>query len=112
MTEKAIKHGRGEGKPRMTLVPPRALLQVAEVMTYGAQKYSAHNYLRGEGLPFSDYLDAAKRHLLAFELGSDTDVESGHAHLAHASCCILMLMEMQSVHPDQDDRFYKPPKED
>ena len=104
MTE-AIKHGRSEGKPRMSLVPPNALRQVAAVMTYGERKYAAWNYLSGAGLPFSDYLDAAERHLNAFNCNEENDTESGLSHLAHAACCILMLMEMQAVHPEQDDRF-------
>lgn len=103
--EEAVKYGRTEGKARMSLLPPKALTQVAEVMTYGEKKYAAWNYLKGRGLPFSDYLDAALRHLAAFNAGEDLDAESGKSHLAHAACCILMLMEMQHYHPQQDDRF-------
>ena len=40
-------------KPRVDLVPPHALLAVADVMTYGADKYAAWNFLEGEGLEFS-----------------------------------------------------------
>ena len=102
--DKAVKYGKQQGKPRMSLVPPNAVRQVAAVMTYGEAKYAAWNYLNGEGLPFSDYLDAAERHLSAFNCGEDLDPESGLPHLAHAAACILMLMEMQLVHPQQDDR--------
>ena len=108
----AIKHGRREGKPRMSLVPPHALRAVAEVMTHGERKYGAWNYLSGAGLPFSDYLDAAERHLNEFQRGRDVDEESGLPTLAHAACCLLMLLEMVHAHPEQDDRHYRPSSDD
>lgn len=38
------------GKPRLDLLPPKAILAIGEVMTYGAAKYGANNWLFTGGL--------------------------------------------------------------
>ena len=88
-----------DGKPRMDLVPPLALLEVGHVMRYGAEKYSAHNWRAG--IDGSRYV-AAVRHLLAYNSGENTDAESGLPPLAHAVACCLMLMETDA---SRDDRW-------
>ena len=100
---KAIKFD--DNKPRMSLVPPRALLQVAAAMTYGAKKYSADNYLQG-GFTTRRLIDAALRHMNAHLQGEDTD-ESGHSHLSHCAASVLMLMEAIAVGKISDDRYKK-----
>lgn len=88
-----VKHD--QGKPRMSLVPPRALREVAEVLTLGAAKYEPENWrkvLDGPDGP-SRYLDAALRHINAYQIGFREDEESGRNHLAHAVCCLLFLVE-------------------
>ena len=81
------------GKPRAGLVLRdfgNALLEVSEVGTFGAEKYTPHGWLsvkNGE----ERYLDAAMRHLLI--KGSDS--ESGIDHLAHAAWNILAVLELR-----------------
>lgn len=89
-------------KPDMSLLSAEGLLQVAAVMTYGKKKYSAHNW-RG-GLSWSRLLSAALRHIFSFIGGEDKDPETGLSHLAHASCCLLMLLEFEKTHKKLDDR--------
>jgi hypothetical protein len=91
------------GKPRMSLLSREALTQIAQVLSFGATKYDAHNW-RG-GMKWSRLLDAALRHLHAFIDGEDTDPETGLSHLAHASCCLMFLLEYQKNHQELDDRF-------
>jgi hypothetical protein len=101
----AVKHGKDEQKPRMSLIPPHAQAMVGRVMGYGARKYEAWNYLMGKGLPLSEYLDAIGRHTNAFIAGEENDVVSGLHHMAHAAASAMIVFEMQLMHPEQDDRF-------
>jgi hypothetical protein len=96
-----IKHD--QEKPDMSLLSSIAIVKMAQVMTYGKKKYSAHNW-RG-GLAFSRLLAAALRHIFAYLGGEDKDPETGLSHLAHASCCLMMLLEQESTRPDLDDRY-------
>ena len=97
----ADKHDKG--KPRMDLLPHRALMQIADVLTFGVEKYDAHNWRKG--LPWSRLVAAAYRHLGAFNEGETFDRESSLHHLAHACCCLMFLLEYRFSHPELDDRY-------
>jgi hypothetical protein len=79
-----------DDKDRWDLLPWREFREVVQVLTYGAQKYSAHNWKQ---IPNARerYFAAALRHMSAWREGEITD-ESTYHHLAHAICCILFLM--------------------
>lgn len=79
-------------KPEMYLLPPLATLEVGKVLTYGAQKYDAHNWRKLENLQ-ERYTSAAMRHLLAHMAGEKIDEETGLSHLAHAMCCLMFKLE-------------------
>jgi hypothetical protein len=96
------------GKPRTDLLPGDALLDVARVLEFGAKKYAARNWEMG--MDWGRLLGAAFRHLWAWSLGEATDPESGLPHLAHASCCVLMLQALVLRKVGTDDR-YKPAPE-
>lgn len=96
-----IKHD--EGKPDMSLLSSIALFKIAQVMSYGKIKYSAHNW-RG-GFIWSRPAAAALRHIFLWLGGQDLDPETGLSHLAHAGCCIMFLLEFETTKPDLDDRF-------
>ncbi len=96
-----IKHD--QDKADMSLLSNTALLKVAQVMTYGKTKYSAHNW-RG-GFIWSRPLAAAARHLYAYIGGEDKDPETGLSHLAHCVCCLLFVLEFEETHKELDDRF-------
>lgn len=89
-------------KPRVDLLPPGALLQIAEVLRYGATKYSERNWEKG--LARRRVLSAAIRHLFAYMSGEDLDPESGLPHVAHAGCCILFLIEYTILGIGDDER--------
>ena len=90
-------------KPRMELLDPEFLVGVAQVMTFGAQKYEAHNWRKG--IAFSRLIAAALRHLMAIMIGKNADTESGLPHVYHLGCCIMFLSWMMVHRPDLDDRY-------
>lgn len=95
-----VKHD--QGKPRMELLDAYALEQLALVLTFGAQKYEAHNWRKG--LTKGRLLGAALRHLFAHLRGEDRDAESGLSHVAHAMCCCMFLLGLEH-RPELDDRW-------
>lgn len=89
-------------KVRFDLIPAGPLEQVARVLQHGSKKYGDYNYLRGDGLTYSRLYAACLRHLMAWWRGEDLDDESGEHHLAHAACCLLMVLHIDN--PKNDDR--------
>ena len=82
------------GKPLMGAIPPNALLAVAKVLTFGAEKYGRDNWRQVESAE-TRYLDAALRHINAYQRGESVDPESGESHLAHAVCSLMFMLEMK-----------------
>jgi len=93
-----------EGKPRWGLLPIRALKEVVKVFTFGAKKYSDHNWL--QGMKWSKIYDALNRHITSFWDGEEYDTETRLHHLAHATACCLMLLTyvLFSIFHKLDDR--------
>ncbi|GAA5786123.1 dATP/dGTP diphosphohydrolase domain-containing protein [Chitiniphilus shinanonensis] len=96
-----VKHDLG--KAPMSLLDRTALEQTAQVLAFGASKYSAHNW-RG-GFKHTRLTDSALRHIFAWLDGEDLDPESGLSHIAHAQCCLMFLQNMIATRPELDDRF-------
>lgn len=94
------------GKTRFDLIPFAAIGEIADVLAYGAKKYSANNWCRGT--EWGRYFSALCRHIFAWWRGEDRDPETGLSHLAHAGCCLLFLMEYQRNAWGTDDRFSGP----
>lgn len=82
------------GKPKLTLVPPRIIYDVAAVREYGVRKYrDPENWKRVE---IQRYRDALARHVLAYLAGpKDKDEESGLPHLWHVACNVAFLCELE-----------------
>lgn len=89
-------------KARYDLLPPEFLEETAKVLTFGAQKYSAHNW--AQGASWSRYFSAMMRHMWAWWKGEDNDPETGFSHLAHAACCLSFLIAYQLRDLGEDDR--------
>lgn len=92
-------------KPKISLIPAEAIIEMAMAFTYGAQKYGADNFK--QGISYRRLLDAAFRHLIALSNGEDADIESGNSHAGHALASIAMLCYMMKNKPELDDRFKK-----
>jgi len=91
------------GKPRMDLLDPLALEGLAAVLTFGANKYAAHNW-RG-GLSYSRLFAALLRHTFAILRGERIDAESGLPHIDHVGCCWMFLSNQMKTRPDMDDLY-------
>lgn len=94
-------------KTDMSLLSSIAIYKIADVMTFGKKKYSANNW-RG-GIVYSRLVGAALRHIFSWLGGESLDPETGKSHLAHASCCLMMLLEFETTRPDLDDRYKSTP---
>lgn len=95
------------GKPNLALLPPQVLMQISEVLGFGAEKYGMNNW-RDDGncTEWSRTYSSIQRHLLSFWDGEDLDPESGKMHLAHACTQIVILMQMiNDGHTHMDDRY-------
>lgn len=96
-----VKHD--QGKPRMDLLDADALEGLAAVLTFGANKYAAHNW-RG-GLAYSRLVAALLRHTFALLRGERIDPESGLPHIDHVGCCWMFLSNQMKTRPDMDDLY-------
>ena len=90
-------------KPRYDLVPAKALADVVDVLTYGAQKYEPDNWLY---VPEWErrYFAAAQRHIWAWKQGESVDSETGINHLAHAICCLMFMIEREANEIEGSER--------
>lgn len=102
----AIKHDTE--KPRMELLDPLAIEGLARVLTFGAEKYIAHNWRNGFG--WMRLMAAMLRHAFAIIRGEDNDPESGLPHIDHLGCCWMFLSNMMKTRADLDDRWKEPQK--
>lgn len=91
------------GKPRLDLISPWALEGLAQILTYGANKYAEHNWRAG--LSWSQTVASLMRHLVAFMRGEDMDPESGLPHIDHVLCNAMFLSEFQKLNRGVDDRW-------
>lgn len=89
------------GKPDFTLIPQEALLEVAKVFTYGANKYGVFNY--SEGMEYRRYIAAAQRHINQWLRGEDLD-EIGTNHLSNAIASLMMVLDNQKTNKGIDNR--------
>jgi len=84
------------GKPRLGLVfmaMARALQEVGEVATFGANEYSDDGWL---AVPDGErrYTDAMLRHLLKEAIGEERDAKSDLRHAAHTAWNALARLDL------------------
>ena len=96
---RAIPEGKkyDNGKNRMGLMCEnfsRALWKVAEVSTFGANKYGENSWQNLDNAK-SRYLDALCRHLFKHLQGEKIDNESGLLHLSAVCWNALALLEFE-----------------
>jgi len=84
-----------DGKLRYSLIPPEAMRGMAEVLTFGANKYAPNGW---KTVPNAKqrYLDAAMRHLEAYRSGEILDSESELSHLKHLLCNVAFLVALEA----------------
>lgn len=91
------------GKPLITLIPSSVIIGMAKILEMGQKKYGKLNWKKG--IVYTRLLDAANRHMLAFQSGEDNDPESSHSHLLHAMVNLAFLFYFTQHRPDLDDRW-------
>lgn len=104
METEAIADRYNEGKPDWSYVFQfsKSLDEFCQVCSMGEAKYSRGNYRKG--LPLSNLMASAGRHIRSFMSGQDYDDESQRHHLAHAAWNILVALEQQS-RPEKYGKF-------
>ena len=98
----------GMSKVPLHLVPPIAVAHMAMGFADGGMKYQPYNW-RAEPISASVYYGAALRHLMTWWEGEDTAADSGVHHLAHAMCCLAMILDTEGTDWLNDNR---PPPRD
>jgi len=93
---------RDAGKIEYSLLMDEFIEELVRVRMFGADKYEKWDWLNG--LEYSRYMDAIRRHLKAFNVGEDLDRESGLHHLAHLACSAMFLYTFQKTGKGVDDR--------
>lgn len=84
------------GKGRYDLITPFGIRRLARWYELGAQKYADRNWEKG--MPFSRYIDSAKRHIDKYIMGmKDED------HLAAAAWNILAILRHEELGQTQFD---------
>jgi hypothetical protein len=89
-------------KLRYDLIPPLANREYAKVWTQALGKYPEGNWEKG--MPWTEVIASAMRHLEAIRLGEDIDLESGLLHAAHLQANAAMLTEYYFTKQDFDNR--------
>jgi len=90
-------------KPKLHLLPPKSMLEIGKVLTYGAEKYDAENWRKVPDLQ-NRYTSAALRHIFAHIEGEENDEETDLSHLAHAMCCLLFKLEDELIGKSEKER--------
>lgn len=80
------------GKPQFSLIPQRALLEVAKVVTFGAETYGVENWKDVPDLE-QRFTDAALRHMNAYLRGELLDQQTKLYHLACAITSLMFVLE-------------------
>lgn len=95
-----------DGKLRVDLIEPGFIMAIAQVLTYGANKYSANNWKTGTGLTDEQIDGSLERHFWATKSGEIYDKESGLPHLYHVGCNLMFkIWKFQKTHGDLNPSF-------
>jgi hypothetical protein len=98
-----------KGKPQMSQLNPKFIMELAQLMGKGEAKYGKYNWAKGQ--QYTTVYDSLNRHLSAFMLGEDIDPESGMSHLMHCASNIMILWHSWQLENEElDDRFFKEEK--
>jgi hypothetical protein len=84
---------------------PRALMAVAKIATFGAEKYTAHGWLEvPNGIERYDH--AKNRHILYGSM-DPVDPDSGELHLSHECWNALAKLELVLRKQEEDSKSAK-----
>lgn len=93
-TTEAVRYN--QDKLRYDLIPPEFVTAIAEVFTFGAQKYTPNNWKGFTPEQREEIKGSLLRHIYAYLEGEENDPESGLSHLAHAGCNLAFMLWFNS----------------
>ena len=102
------KDAIGSVKLPLHLWPTEATAMGCLGMLEGDLKYGLNNYVSGDGVIGSIYIDACRRHLDAWESGEEVTDDTGTPHLGNALATLAILVKAQAHGKLIDDRNYDP----
>lgn len=92
-----------EGKPEISQLDPRFLIDLADLITKSAAKYGKYNYALGQ--EYHTPFDSLMRHAMKFWQGEDMDPESGLHHVLHmAANCMILYSSIKKSDEELDTR--------
>lgn len=97
------KSSQGRLKAPLRLVPPAAIIHLAEAFADGAVKYGPYNW-REKGVAASVYYEAQLRHLMAWWDGEDLSRDALKHHLSHTMACCAIMLDAMEIGKLIDDR--------
>lgn len=90
------KYKDTSGKPKLSLVPPQIIFDIAEVREYGNAKYPSGGKDNWKQVSIDDYKDALLRHTLKYlQDPKGKDEESGIEHYKHMACNMAFICEKE-----------------
>ena len=79
-------------KNRLELIEPEFIEELGSVLSFGAEKYEAWNWLEASSDEDQNrIMGAMMRHMMAYMKGEKLDPETGLPHLSHMSCNAMFL---------------------
>jgi len=79
----------------------QASQMVIAVWEAGEKKYAAYNWMKG--MPWTEVLNSAQRHVIHMLNGNQIDSETGQHHAAHFICNCMMLVHYTVNYPEGND---------
>lgn len=102
------KDAIGSTKLPLHLWPAEATALGCLGMLEGKEKYGRNNYIAGDGVVASIYLDAVKRHLDAWFSGEEVSPDTQNDHIGNALACLAILAKARAHGKLIDDRDFSP----
>lgn len=93
----------GDTKPSLRAVPMIAVYEMGKAMLDGMRKYGLFNW-RENAVRSDVYIDAAQRHINAWNDGENVASDSGVHHLAHAMACMAIIIDAEHAGKLMDTR--------
>lgn len=102
------KDAIGSVKLPLHLWPAEATALGCLGMLEGKLKYGRNNFIAGDGVVASIYIDAAKRHIDAWFSGEEVSDDTNNDHLGNALACLAIIVKTRAHGKLIDDRDFAP----
>lgn len=98
----AQRHNQGKPKLSFVLDAGNAIKGAADVLEFGAKKYSRNNWKKG--LAMEAIIDSLLRHVEELLSGKRYDSESSLPHVDHIACNALFLADLYNDYAKSSER--------